>query len=139
MRIVFFFFTFRFTPDFTLTRVERVLSIETSLSMKGDHLNYSLVATVPVGMMDACAQALPRSQWEAFLYYSVVCFMIFLLFCVFATAYFESDRILRSTYVAMAITSPAMSNDPGIEKARLFDLKTLGSKSFISKTQGFVS
>ncbi|KAK6637148.1 hypothetical protein RUM44_007562 [Polyplax serrata] len=87
-----------FTPDFTLTKIQRTLSIDTSL---GIDVNYTLVTTLPPFFLSACASALSRPTWEPLLYYSAVSFMVFLLFCVLAAAFFESDRILKCALMTL--------------------------------------
>jgi hypothetical protein len=88
-----------FTPDFTLARIQRTLSIDTSL---GIPVNYTLITTLPPYFLASCSNVLGRPGWEPLLYYSAISFMAFLLFCVLAAAFLESDRILRCAIVAMA-------------------------------------
>ncbi|XP_066999356.2 transmembrane protein 131 [Anabrus simplex] len=88
-----------FTPDFTLARIQRTLTIDTSL---GFGVNYSVIATLPPFLLASCSIVLGRPSWEPLLYYSAVSFMIFLLFCVLAAAFLESDRILKCAFLAMA-------------------------------------
>lgn len=88
-----------FTPDFTLTKVQRTLTIDTSL---GIDVNYTLVTTLPPFFLSACSSVLSRPTWEPLLYYSAVSFMVFLLFCVLAAAFFESDRILKCALMTLA-------------------------------------
>ncbi|KAL1110503.1 hypothetical protein AAG570_008031 [Ranatra chinensis] len=87
-----------FTPDFTLTRVSRILSVITMDSKA----NYSLVATLPPYLLLKCSVILNRPAWEPLLYYSAVNFMVFLLICVLAAAFFESNRILQNAIIAMS-------------------------------------
>lgn len=89
-----------FTPDFTLSRIQRTLSIDTSL---GIPVNYTLITTLPPYFLVSCSSVLGRPDWEPLLYYSAVSFMAFLLFCVLAAAFFESDRILRCALIAMEV------------------------------------
>ncbi|KAK7872556.1 hypothetical protein R5R35_013787 [Gryllus longicercus] len=88
-----------FTPDFTLARIQRSLSIETSL---GISVNYSLITTLPPYFLASCSSVLGRPSWEPLLYYSAISFMTFILFCVLAAAFLESDRILKCAFVAVA-------------------------------------
>uniref|UniRef100_A0A1B6C098 Transmembrane protein 131-like N-terminal domain-containing protein n=1 Tax=Clastoptera arizonana TaxID=38151 RepID=A0A1B6C098_9HEMI len=89
-----------FTPDFTLTRVQRTLSVLTSEGEFGA-ANYTLVATLPPYLLASCSGVLARPSWEPLLYYSAVTFMIFLLMCVLAAAFLESDKVLKSAVKAM--------------------------------------
>lgn len=88
-----------FTPDFTLSKIQRTLTVETS---SGIEANYTLVTTLPPFFLSACSSVLTRPAWEPLLYYSAVSFMVFLLFCVLAAAFFESDRILKCALMTMA-------------------------------------
>ncbi|KAL5012217.1 hypothetical protein ScPMuIL_010768 [Solemya velum] len=58
-----------FTPDFTMSRIQRMLTVYTSL---GPPFNYTLQATVPPHTLSKCSAALPRPNWEPVLYYSVI-------------------------------------------------------------------
>ena len=97
-----------FTPDFTLTKIQRTLTIDTSL---GIDVNYTLITTLPPFFLSACSSVLMRPAWEPLLYYSAVSFMVFLLFCVLAAAFFESDRILKCTMSNLTREKPAISLD----------------------------
>lgn len=88
-----------FTPDFTLMKVQRTLTISTSL---GIEVNYTLITTLPPFFLQSCSSVLSRPTWEPLLYYSAVSFMMFLLFCVLAAAFFESDRILKCALMTLA-------------------------------------
>ncbi|KAG1714735.1 Transmembrane protein 131 [Nymphon striatum] len=122
-----------FTPDFTLTRIEQILSIETSLSNEGKYLNYSLVATVPANMLKICAESLPPNPWDQILYYSLVCVMIIFLFIVFVVAYFESERIFGYKSIPVPLFGP-MNNDSEMKNTPVFDLKNISSTLTHRKT-----
>jgi hypothetical protein len=114
-----------FTPDFTLAKIERTLRVESSL---GIDLNYTLITTLPPYFLSKCSAVLSRPTWEPLLYYSAVSFMIFLLFCVLAAAFFESDRILKSTMIMVARDKTAAP----------LDLKVVGAnviKEFTSQNK----
>merc|ERR1711892_305396 len=110
-----------FTPDFTLSRVTRTLTLKTSLGLKPGQGNvkYSLAATVPSHLLSICSQALPRPNWEWFLYYGIIGLLIVSLGCVVIAAYFEADRILKFCFL---LTSPTQHNFVP-ENAKLLDLK----------------
>nr|CAD7588573.1 unnamed protein product [Timema genevievae] len=97
-----------FTPDFTLSKIQRTLSIVTSLGME---VNYTLETTLPPVYLASCSSVLNRPTWEPILYYSAISFMIFLLLCVIAAAYFESDRILKFAISAMSKERPISTLD----------------------------
>ena len=52
-----------FTPDFTLSKVTRTLTLQTSLSPEKRKINFTLQATVPAHMLFVCASVLPRPSW----------------------------------------------------------------------------
>ncbi|XP_054261852.1 transmembrane protein 131 isoform X2 [Macrosteles quadrilineatus] len=105
-----------FTPDFTLARVQRTLGVWTS---EGDSAaNYTLVATLPPFLLSTCSGVLARPAWEPLLYYCAVTFMMFLLVCVLAAAFLESDRALKSALMAM-------SRDNTVQP--VLDLKSIGT------------
>ncbi|KAK2170432.1 hypothetical protein LSH36_3g30072 [Paralvinella palmiformis] len=109
-----------FTPDFTMSRIRRVLTLHTSL---GPTINYTLQATIPAHMLSKCAAALPRPQWEPIIYYSTICIMGFLLFCIFVAAYFEADRIFHSDMFQRRLK--VSSSTQTFDKGKVFDLKTI--------------
>ena len=82
-----------FSPDFTLSRVARQLTLRTSINggmsvqeTGGIHtrglVNYTLVATLPSHMLAVCGSILPRPGWESYLFYSINIFMCFALVVV---------------------------------------------------------
>lgn len=56
---------FRFTPDFTASRVIRELKFITA---SGSEFVFVLNASLPYHMLATCAEALPRPNWELALY-----------------------------------------------------------------------
>lgn len=59
------YFVFRFTPDFTASRVIRELKFITA---GGSEFVFILNASLPYHMLATCAEALPRPNWELALY-----------------------------------------------------------------------
>ncbi|KAL4230243.1 hypothetical protein ACF0H5_010629 [Mactra antiquata] len=110
-----------FTPDFTMSRIQRTLTIFTSL---GSAFNYTLQATVPPHLLSKCAASLPRPNWEPLLYYSVVCAMSFILFCILVASYFEADRIFEADILKRKVK--LCNGSIGYQKDKIFDLKSLG-------------
>lgn len=104
-----------FTPDFTLSKIQRVLILETSLNIP---VNYTLVTTLPPYFLAPCSSVLARPTWEPLLYYACVSLMTFLLFIIISVCFIESDRILRTTLVLREdiITQP-------------LDLRLIGSQT----------
>merc|ERR1719430_791892 len=110
-----------FTPDFTLSRVTRTLTLKTSLGGRpgqGD-VRYSLAATVPSHLLSVCSRALPRPSWEILLYYGIISLLTFSLCCVMIAAFVEADRILKYCFF---LTSSSQQNFVP-ENAKLLDLK----------------
>ncbi|XP_052077045.1 transmembrane protein 131-like isoform X3 [Mytilus californianus] len=108
-----------FTPDFTMSRIRRSLTVFTSL---GGSANYTLQATVPPHTLSKCSAALPRPNWEPVLYYSITCVMGFLLFCILVAAYFEADRIFVADIIRRKVKNSTLNQNP-YDKSKVFDLK----------------
>ena len=111
-----------FTPDFTLARVTRTLTLRTSLSAvpgQGD-VKYALAATVPAHLLARCASSLPRPRWEAYLYYIIISLMGLSLACILIAAFVEADRILRYCFIMTSMVSPLASVP---DSANLLDLR----------------
>jgi len=107
-----------FTPDFTLSRVTRTLTLRTSLGDKPGQGNvkYSLAASVPSHLLAVCSRALPRPSWEILLYYGIISLLTFSLCCVMIAAFVEADRILKYCFfLAQQNIVP--------ENAKILDLK----------------
>ncbi|XP_064610189.1 transmembrane protein 131-like isoform X2 [Liolophura sinensis] len=109
-----------FTPDFTMSKIRRSLSIYTSL---GPAANYTLQATVPPHTLAKCSAALPRPNWEPILYYSTVCITGFLLFCILVAGYFEADRIFVADILKRKLRISSASQP--FDKNKVFDLKAV--------------
>lgn len=113
-----------------MSRIRRLLKVRTSL---GEPINYTLQATVPASMLTKCSAALPRPNWEPIVYYSTVCLMGFLLFCIFVASYFEGDRIFTTDMLKRQMKLLPNSTQP-FDKGKVFDLKAIGLKT-MEKTQ----
>lgn len=105
-----------------MSRIQRVLTIYTSL---GQAFNYTLQATVPPHTLSKCSASLPRPNWEPVLYYSVVCVMGFVLFCILVASYFEADRIFVADILKRKVKMCNNGSAPP-EKEQFFDLKAIG-------------
>ncbi len=93
-----------FTPDFTLSLITRSLALRTSLgggffdAVSEDpsgRLNFTLEATVPPALVAQCSAALPRPDWELYLYYGLNGFMFVFALAIMVAAFLESDRIVK--------------------------------------------
>ncbi|KAK0064719.1 transmembrane protein 131 [Biomphalaria pfeifferi] len=111
-----------FTPDFTMSQIQRMLTIHTSLGSPANEANYSLQAMVPYDLLSQCSAALPRPNWEPLLYYFVVVMMGFFICCIIVLAYFESDRVMAE-YIRKKIK--VTNGTPTYEKSKVFDLKNI--------------
>ncbi|XP_061164811.1 transmembrane protein 131-like isoform X1 [Saccostrea echinata] len=107
-----------FTPDFTMSRIRRILTIHSSL---GPVANYTLQATIPPHTLSRCSAALPRPNWEPVLYYSITCVMAFLLFCILVAAYFEADRIFVADIIRRKIKFSSAAQT--FDRNKIFDLR----------------
>ncbi|CAH1393289.1 unnamed protein product [Nezara viridula] len=103
-----------FTPDFTLSRITHTLTVLTLDAA----VNYTLTATLPSYMLSLCSSVIKRPGWEPLVYYSSVSFMLFLLICVLAASFFESNRILRNTIITL-------SRESNVQP--VLDLRMIGS------------
>lgn len=107
-----------FTPDFTLARIDRVLSFETSLHYA---INYTLASQVPSAALHTCGKAMIRPPWE----YQLRCIAFIMLsttfFLVLLAAFFESDKLLKDHV-------HNMSRDKGPMEPTL-DLRQIGMRS----------
>lgn len=118
-----------FTPDFTMSQIQRMLTIHTSLGSPAKEANYSLQAMVPYDLLSQCSAALPRPTWEPVLYYFVVIMMGFIICCIIVLAYFESDRVMAD-YIRKKLK--ATNGTPTFDKGKIFDLRNVGGLSVTS-------
>lgn len=105
-----------FTPDFTLSRVERQLLILTSLGAQSSDsennvnengvVRLSLLTTVPGHTLESCAAVLIRPTWEPAVQFAAISLPCILLMCILAVSFLEADRILRGALATLSRTSP---------------------------------
>lgn len=93
-----------FTPEFTLSRVERKLLILTSVGPDSNDVErgivtLNLLATLPVHSLNLCGAVLARPFWERPVQWIAIILSTLLLICVLATSFFEADRVLRGALV----------------------------------------
>ncbi|XP_055926563.1 transmembrane protein 131-like isoform X3 [Argiope bruennichi] len=111
-----------YTPDFSLTHIERTLNIHTSQGPEGQILQYKIVATVPRHMLSFCSGALPRPPWEFYVYCTCIIFSIFGILSMMCLAYMDSKRILHSTFFPFITLG---IHTEKIDKENIFDLNAL--------------
>lgn len=98
-----------FTPDFTLTKVERMLIIETSLNTA---VNYSLISSIPATLAGRCATVLRRPPWEPSLRSAALSLLTCIGVCVLIAGFYDSDRILKVATMALSRESRAVVLPP---------------------------
>ncbi|KYN22775.1 hypothetical protein ALC57_04555 [Trachymyrmex cornetzi] len=90
-----------FTPDFTLSRVERKLLVMTSMGPDADEnvengvVILNLLATLPAHALNLCASVLARPPWEGAIQKAAIILSSVLMLCVAVVSFLEADRILR--------------------------------------------
>uniref|UniRef100_A0A0C9S2V7 TMEM131 protein n=1 Tax=Fopius arisanus TaxID=64838 RepID=A0A0C9S2V7_9HYME len=103
-----------FTPDFTLSKIERELMIFTSIGGDGPDsdrvengvVRLSLLTTIPGHILESCAAVLIRPTWERPVHWAAMGLSSILLVCVLAVSFLEADRILRGALESMSRSSP---------------------------------
>lgn len=103
-----------FTPDFTLSRIERELMILTSMGGDGPDsdrvengiVRLSLLTTIPGHILEGCAAVLARPGWEPLVYWTAIALSSVFLLCIIALSFLEADRILRGALESMSRNSP---------------------------------
>ncbi|XP_018051267.1 PREDICTED: transmembrane protein 131, partial [Atta colombica] len=90
-----------FTPDFTLSRVERKLLVMTSMgpdageNVENGVVILNLLATLPAHALNLCASVLARPPWEGAVQKAALILSSVLMLCVAVVSFLEADRILR--------------------------------------------
>lgn len=108
-----------FTPDFTLAKIIRTLVLDTSLNSP---VNYTLVTTIPPYYLSLCSTVILRPAWEAYMYYTSVCLMCFLLVFVVLAPVMDSERIIKQA-MGLVITR----NCPATQHT--LDLRLVGQQT----------
>lgn len=90
-----------FTPDFTLSRVERKLLVMTSMgpdtgeNVENGVVILNLLAVLPAHSLNLCASVLARPPWESAVQKAAIVLSSVLMLCVALVSFLEADRILR--------------------------------------------
>lgn len=87
-----------FTPDFTLAKIVRTLTLVTSLNIP---VNYTLLTTVPASYLVPCSTVIPRPTWEPYLYYLSLPSMCILLVFIIIMVIVEAEHNLKETLVGI--------------------------------------
>lgn len=124
-----------FTPDFTLSRVERKLLALTSVgSDSADAENgvmiFNLLATLPAHSLDLCASVLARPSWERAVQWTAISLSSIMLISVLVVSLLEADRVLQKAFTSSPKDSTVQSP---------LDLRLLShiSTQAISQISGF--
>ncbi|XP_028631205.1 transmembrane protein 131 [Grammomys surdaster] len=107
-----------FTPDFTASRVIRELKFVTS---SGSEFVFVLNASLPYHMLAACAEALPRPNWELALYIIISGVMSALFLLVIGTAYLEAQGIWEPFRRRLSFEA----SNPPFDVGKPFDLRRI--------------
>ncbi|KAM9321621.1 transmembrane protein 131 [Gastrophryne carolinensis] len=107
-----------FTPDFTSSRIIRELKIVTA---GGSEFVFVLNASLPYHMLAACAEALPRPNWELALYIVISGIMSLLFLLVIGTAYLEAQGIWEPFRRRLSFEA----SNPPFHLGRPFDLRRI--------------
>lgn len=122
-----------FTPDFTLSRVERKLLVMTSMGPDaGENVEdgvviLNLLATLPAHSLSLCASVLARPPWEGAVQKAAVILSSVLMLCVAVVSFLEADRILREGLANYSKENPVQPP---------LDLRLLSHISTHNTTQG---
>ncbi|KAK7828433.1 hypothetical protein U0070_008942 [Myodes glareolus] len=111
-----------FTPDFTASRVIRELKFVTT---SGSEFVFVLNASLPYHMLAACAEALPRPNWELALYIIISGVMSALFLLVIGTAYLEAQGIWEPFRRRLSFEA----SNPPFDVGRPFDLRRIAGIS----------
>uniref|UniRef100_A0A3B3D1M3 Transmembrane protein 131 n=1 Tax=Oryzias melastigma TaxID=30732 RepID=A0A3B3D1M3_ORYME len=107
----------RFTPDFTSSRVIRELKLVTD---GGSEFVFVLNASLPYHMLGACAETLPRPNWELELHIIVSVIMSSMFLLVIATAYLEAQSIWEPFKRRVSVES-----NSSLETGKPFNLREI--------------
>lgn len=88
-----------FTPDFTMSRVNKMITVDTNLSYP---INYTLTATVPQSYIAKCYPQLKRPAFELTLRYTLLAMLAVTVFCVFMVSFLDTDKILKEHIDSMS-------------------------------------
>lgn len=122
-----------FTPDFTLSRVERKLLVMTSMgpdvgeNVENGVMILNLLAVLPAHSLNLCASVLARPPWEGAVQKAALILSSVLMLCVAVVSFLEADRILREGLANYSKENPVQPP---------LDLRLLSHISTHNTTQG---
>lgn len=108
-----------FTPDLTLSKVTRLLILDTSLNYP---VNYTLHTTIPPYYLSLCSSLILRPTWESYLSYITIGFMFLLFIFIVLLAIMDAERIKKQTLSAL-MTPSSLPAQP------VLDLRLVGQQT----------
>lgn len=108
-----------FSPDFTVSRLSRYLTLKTNLSYE---INYILVGQLPAGSLRVCGDLMPRPYWENGSRYVAIIMLLITLGCAIIAAHIDYGNVI------MAQSAIYMSREKGPVHAT-FNLRNIGLRS----------
>ena len=109
--------SFRFTPDFTTSRLTRTLRLVTSMN---NVLEFTLLATLPHHLLALCSSTLPRPVWEPYLHIVAALGMSAVFVFVIIWAYLDAQKyVLQCTFGA--------NNSGTVKVGRVSEIYTPGA------------
>lgn len=108
-----------FTPDLTLTKITRMLILDTSLNIP---VNYTLYTTIPASYLNLCADLIMRPTWEIHLSYLTLTFMFMLNVIIVFIAMIDAEKIKKQ-----AMGSFISPTSPSVQP--ILDLRLVGQQT----------
>ncbi|XP_044255531.1 transmembrane protein 131 [Tribolium madens] len=108
-----------FTPDLTLSKVTRILVLDTSLNFP---VNYTLHTTIPPYYLGLCSSLIMRPSWESYLSFVAIGFMFLLFVFIVLLAIMDAERIKKQTISAL-MTPNNLTAQP------VLDLRLVGQQT----------
>lgn len=106
-----------FTSDFTLAKITRLLTIETSLDYA---INYTMESMIPAHVLTNCSKVLRRPEWEYSLHIITFGVLAISFVLVLFVAYIDAEKVLKDHV-------HNMSKDKGPAEPTL-DLREIGMR-----------
>lgn len=133
-----------FTPDLTLSRVERKLQVLTSLGpdsgggevIENGMVILNLLAILPAHLLHSCASVLARPSWEWAVHWAASCLSLMLLPCVLVVSFLEADRILRGALANYLKEDPVQ---PPLDLRLLSNISMQHNTAQVGSDNGIVS
>ena len=79
----------RFQPDYTLSEMNEVLTLNTNIGV----MTYPIVVRIAPNVLSFCYQSIPRPVWELRSYYLCLCSLSVFIVLLFTAAVFEARSL----------------------------------------------